>query len=328
MEKITSEVRVFVWLGGIGFILGLLPRIASILIGETSRGGQGFDVDFNPIKLFAHLWDIVVRTFPKLFSLGNPYQGEISSISNFESFLNFFGVPLLMLLISSAGSFCSAYWGAIKNILTLKTVKFDPGNIYILLPILTCLANILVQNGSEPRYLFPMFGTIVLWVGVFANNFKDKIKGLPIFILSIWLGFYSLANYSFYKEEGVINGFQLVKLERIKTHDLVEFLQSKNIEVAYSDYAVSSVGTYLSKGEINISEYNDNPAAKTQKTRSLVKARFAIIAQNDEATTYSNYLLQNKIEFKVDEVRGYKIYWDFSGDQSAINQLRSLIHEG
>ncbi|MBN4080014.1 glycosyltransferase family 39 protein, partial [bacterium AH-315-C08] len=50
-EEIPREARVFVGIGGVGFLLGLSPRIASILIGETTRGGQGFDVDFNPIQL-------------------------------------------------------------------------------------------------------------------------------------------------------------------------------------------------------------------------------------------------------------------------------------
>ena len=39
--------RPFRSLSGAGFFLGLSPRIASILAGETSRGGQGFDVDIN-----------------------------------------------------------------------------------------------------------------------------------------------------------------------------------------------------------------------------------------------------------------------------------------
>jgi hypothetical protein len=326
-KKISEQTRNLVLLGGSGFLLGLSPRIVSVLIGETSRGGQGFDVDFDPFKLVAHSWDIIVRTFPHLFSLDHLFDGWTSSVSDFGNVFNMFGVPFLLLLVASTFSFYSCYWRSFKKILTLKRVKFNPRNIFIVLPVLTCLANVLIQNGSQSRYLFPMYGTIILWIGVFVNNFKGKIKGLPILVLSIWVGFYSIANYNYYKSMGLIDSFQLVKFERIEIHDLVEFLESKSIEVAYSDYEVSSVGTYLSEGKINISEYSDNPKSKAQKRRSLAKSRFAIIARNDEINIYNNYLLQNKIEFKVNDVKKFKVYWDFSGDQSLVDNLRILINE-
>jgi len=327
-EQITGRTKNLILLGGAGFFLGLSPRIASILIGETSRGGQGFDVDFNPVKLLAHILDIFVRTLPKLFSLENSFQSLTYSFMG--SFVNMLGVliiPLLLLFFASAVSFCFSKWSSFKSILSLKEVKFDPVNIFIILPFLTCLANVLVQNGSEPRYLFPMFGTFVLWVGVFVNKFQEKVKALPIFVLVVWVGYYTAANYKTYEDQGLIDGVELIKLERIEIYDLVEFLKSKNIKVAYSNYGVSQVGTFLSEGKINISEFSDNPAAKTQKRRSLNEPRFAIIAPKKEALIYRNYLLQNKIEFKVEEVGAYKVYWEFSGDQVQINKLRLLIRD-
>jgi hypothetical protein len=325
-EEMSREARVFVGLGGAGFLLGLSPRIASILIGETSRGGQGFDVDFNPIKLIVHLWDVIVRTLPRLFSLDSSFQGlNFSSIGSHANMLGVMAIPLFLLLFFSAVSFCSGRWGPLKKLLILKWVKFDPGNIYLLLPFLTCLANVLVQNGSEPRYLFPMFGAIVLWVGIFVNKFQEKFKGLPVLVLVVWVGFYSMATYKLYKDQGVINGFEVLKLERLEVYDLVEFLESKDIEVAYSNYAVSQIGTFLSKGKINISEYSNNPAAKAQKRRSLKSSDFAIVAQKKEITIYNEFLLDKEIEFKVEELGGYKVYWGFSGDRGEIDQLRSLV---
>jgi hypothetical protein len=325
-EEIPRETRVFIGLGGAGFLLGLSPRIASILTGETTRGGQGFDVDFNPIKLFAHLWDIIVRTLPKLFSLDSSFRGlNFSAISSNENMLSVLAIPLFFLLFFSVISFCSSRWEPLKNILFLKGMKFDPANIYLLLPLLTCLANVFVQHGSEPRYLFPMFGTIVLWTGIFVNKFQEKFKGLPVIVLVIWVGFYSMSTYKLYKDQGFVKGFELIKLERIETHDLVEFLKSKNIEVAYSTYVVSQVGTFLSEGKINISEYSNDPAGKQQKRRSLKSFDFAIVAQNKEITIYNEFLLEKQIEFKAEELGEYKIYWDFSGNRDEINQLRSLV---
>ena len=54
---------------------------------------------------------------------------------------------------------------------------------------------------------------------------------------------------------------------------------------------------------------------------------FAIIARNEAVNTYSKYLTEKNIKFKVEELGLFKVYWGFSGDQTAINSLRSLIHE-
>ena len=101
----------------------------------------------------------------------------------------------------------------------------------------------------------------------------------------------------------------------------------KNISVAYSDYSVSGEATYLSGGKLTISEYSSNPVAKTRKKRGMHKPDFAIIANEEAAKIYSNYLLQKNIDFKADELGGYKIYWEFSGDPIHINKLRMLIHD-
>ena len=325
-KEMPRETRVFVGLGGAGILLGLSPRIASILTGETSRGGQGFDVDFSPIKLIAHLWDIIVRALPRLFSLDSSFRDfNFTSIGSYGTVLGILAIPLLLLLFFSAASFCSSRWNSLKSILTLQGVKFDPGNIYLLLPLLTCLANVFVQNGSQPRYLFPMFGTLVLFIGIFVNRFQKKFKGLPILVLVIWIGFYSMATYKSYEDQGLVKGFEVIKLGKIEIYDLVEFLESKDIEVAYSTYAVSQVGTFLSKGKINISEYSNNPVAKKQKRRSLKSSYFAIVAQKKQIAIYNEFLLDKKIEFKAEELGGYKIYWEFSGDQGQINKLRSLV---
>ena len=325
-DKIHGESNNFIFLGVVGFLLGLFPRILSILLGETSRGGQGFDVDFNPIKLVLHLWDICIRTMPKLFSLARPFQEfSFNSTDNIQSILSILAVQLLLLLLLAGFFILLDNRGAIKKILTLKAIKFDPLNIFIVLPFLTCLANLLVQNGSEPRYLFPMFGTIVIWLGVFVDKFQGKFKRFSILVAVIWVGFYSLETYKNYNDLGVANGLKPNKLQRIEIYDLIEFLNSKNIKTAYSTYIVSQKGTFLSGGKINISEFNNNPIAKNQKKRSLNDTNYAVIAAKKEMLIYQKYLTQNKIRFSVYEVAGYKVFWGFSGDQAKINKLRSLI---
>ena len=62
-----------------GFLIGLSPRIASILIGETSRGGQGHDMDILPTKLLVHLQDLLTKNGPELLGLGKPFQDLVSN---------------------------------------------------------------------------------------------------------------------------------------------------------------------------------------------------------------------------------------------------------
>ena len=328
VEKISPDTRNRACLGGAGFLLGLSPRIASILVGETSRGGQGFDTDLLPTKLISHFWEIVAQTGPRLFGLERPLQYfTFDSVGGYGIILGILPVLLSVLLILAAASFYATNLISVKRILTFRSVEFDAVHIFILLPVLTCLANVIVQNGSEPRYLFPLFGIFVLWIGIFLDKVQEKSKWLPALVLVVWGGFYSTVNYQAYKNQGLIDGFTPVKLERIAIYDVVEFLESKEIQVAYSDYGVSAIGTFLSEGKINISEYDDNPKATTQKARSAGRFPFAIIAQDNAATVYSEFLEESKIEFKLDEIGGYKIFWRFSGDDGAINKLRSLIVE-
>ena len=97
--------------------------------------------------------------------------------------------------------------------------------------------------------------------------------------------------------------------------------------MAYSAYAIAGMGSYFSGGRINISEYSSNPTYKTrQRERSMTSPSFAIIAKDNHATVYQNYLQEKRIEFKTMIISGYETFWDFSGDNADINRLRSLIH--
>ena len=105
-----------------------------------------------------------------------------------------------------------------------------------------------------------------------------------------------------------------------------DFLQAEKVTVAYSSYGISGMGSYLSGGRVSISEYSANPTYKTvQRARSMTSSSFAIIASHYHAMTYQNYLQEKGIEFKTAIVSDYEIFWDFSGNDIEINNLRSLI---
>ena len=311
---------------GIGFCIGLFPRIASILIGETTRGGQGHDVDFSPIKLFIHIKDLLTQMGPKLFGFDWFHQILNFSWDNIlDVVLIGLMVPVLLILSLSLFSFLYENRLCLKRIFTFKEMIFHPSQPILLAPLIVCMANIIVQNGPMPRYLFPLFVFFILWIGIFSEQIEGKIKNFPIFILLIWVSFSIASNFQYYQDRGFIKDGKFIKFKKHFIYDLLGFLKSNNITTAYSNYYVSSVGTYFSNGKINISEYNDQPIAKIQKFESMIHSNFAIIAKDKPLAVYKKYFEEKEQKFKTGFVVGYYIFWDFIGRQEDIDRLRSLI---
>ena len=327
VTSIQPDKKKLVVMGVTGFLLGLSPRIASILTGETSRGGQGHDVDFLPTKLLVHLQELLTKDGPALLGFDKPFQDLISNPTGIDcAILGVLFILLIAIFFFSAFSLFSENRTPLKNIVALRGVQFQAVHVIILMPILVCVANIIVQHGPEPRYLFPLFGITTLWIGIYVEKIKAKHKWFPITVLAIWVCFYSFTNYRAFQDAGLVEGGKVVKLNKHFIHDVLDFLEAEKITVAYSNYNIAGPGSYLSGGRINISEYSANPAYKTaQRARSMTSPRFAIIAKDNYATTYQNYLQEKRIEFKTATVSEYEIFWDFSGDYTEVYNLRSLI---
>ena len=329
--KVQPKIKPLTAIGVSGFLIGLFPRIASILIGETSRGGQGHDVDFSPIKVFAHAYSLFTKTGPSLFgvdvSVGSNLQYLVSNkIDIFWIILCLLFIFLTAIFFFSIASFISKNWVCLTNIVKLKSVQFKPTHTILLTPILVCVANIIVQNGSHQRYLFPLFGFVVLWIGIYVDKVKEKAKWFPAIVLVVWGSFYFVRNYQSFKNIGIIEGAKTVKLTRHPIHDIIEFLEEQQISAAYSAYGVATTGTYLSGGNIFLNEYSDNPTFKTyRRLIALNNPHFAIIATRNRILTYQNYLQEKNIEFKTKIVAGNTIFWDFKGNNEKINNLRYLI---
>ena len=315
-------------IGTIGFLLGISPRIASILMGKTDRGGQGHDVDFLPTKIIAHFLDLLAIHGPIVLGLDINKQ-----IGNFDSITitGYIFIALFMALISivfiSAFSFISKNRVILKNLGTLKGMPFNPTQIILLMPILVILANIIVQNGAEPRYLFPLFGVSALWVCIFVDRIKTKYKWVPITVLTIWMGYYSLSNYFYFQKLGVIKENKVVKFDKHYYHDIVDFLEDKEIKVGYSEAYFSEIVSYLSGSKINICEFSVNPSYNliNRRESALASPTFAILAKNKQAEIYKEFLREKEIRHKTTNVSGYDIFWEFSGNETEINRLRYLI---
>ena len=247
------------------------------------------------------------------------------------------GIVFVALIAIMLISFCSFVYdnkGSFKSIVTLKGIDFEPVQLVLLAPIIVCFANIIVQNGSQPRYLFPLFGMTTIWIGIFTDKIKKKYKWLPITVLMIWISFYSFTNYINFQKIGVIKGNKVVKLEKHIIHDLVDFLEKKKIIAAYSDINISMIGSYYSGGKINICEFSSKPVfnslsgsilLKRKREKANASTNFAIIAKNNHAITYQDYLQKKRITYKSAIILDYEIFWDFSGNDIEINNLRTLI---
>jgi hypothetical protein len=268
---------------------------------------------------------------PSLFgmdlSVGSNLQYLVSNTINiFWIILCLLFIFLTAIFFFSTASFISKNWIPLKNIVTLRGTQFEPTHIILLTPILVCFANIIVQHGSSQRYLFPLFGIVVLWVGIYVDKIKEKAKWFPAIVLAVWVSFYFIGNYQSFKNRGIIEGVKAVKLPRHPIHDVIEFLEAQQISVAYTNYSVASTGTYLSGGNIFLNEYNHNPTFKSyRRAIALASPHFAIIVDGNSVLTYQNYLQEKSIEFKTTVVAGNKIFWDFKGSEEKINNLRYLI---
>ena len=329
LTSIQSGRKRLATVGGVGFLLGISPRIASILTGETTRGGQGHDLDFSPIKLSVHLRDLLTVKGPQLFSFDKPFQDLISNSINADGIiLGILLALLIAILFFSAFSFISDHWIPLKNIMTLKGMQFKAVHIVLLVPLLVCIANITTQNGPLARYLVPLFGVFILWIGIYVDKIQKKVKWFSIFVLAIWMSFYSITNYRQYQVYGLIDGVKVVKFNRHYIYDLLEFLETEGISVAYAGFQNAAMGTFLSDGKINISEFSPNPSFRSpRRERSMTNSHFAIIAKDNIANIYKNYLHEKRIEFKAAVVANHDIFWDFKGNDEEINNLRFLISE-
>ena len=133
---------------------------------------------------------------------------------------------------------------------------------------------------------------------------------------------------------GIIKGNKVVKFDKNIIHDLIDFLEKNKIYTAYSDVNISQVGSYYSGDKINILEFSSKPTfnslsgsfrLKRKREKSNTITNFAIIAKNNYAITYQDYLQEKRITYESVIISDYEIFWDFSGNDIEINNLKTLI---
>ncbi|MDC0206201.1 glycosyltransferase family 39 protein [Nitrospinae bacterium] len=321
-----------------GFLLGILPRILSILTGEIARGGQGFDVDFNPIKLVIHLWELVFYFIPNFFDIRQPLSALFSSELSFWVLIRAgLACVVALLIVISAVNYFRFQKIQIKKIVKLKSPEFFPELVYIVFPILLCSAVILIQNGTLIRYLLPLQGIICIWVAIYLNKISCYSKIKFAILLLVWSGFYLLNTYFHYagkiggpanSNNVMLRGLSIVKLENYST-GLVDYCLKKNILHVYSDMVLAAQINFMSKGKIISGVYDKDKRVRRKNQVLSSKKYFSIIISTKKEKhlkIYLEYLDKNSIKFSKELVDDqFWVLTNFAGNLGAINLLRHLI---
>ena len=125
--------------GLFGFFLGIAPRLASIVSGETKRGGQGFDIDLNPIKILMHSWDFILVTTPEILGFSKLIK-SIPSLTTAHMTLGGLALAVMIsLTILTLWQFCNSQIKTIKNIIFLRQINFTPAILLFVFPLMVFL---------------------------------------------------------------------------------------------------------------------------------------------------------------------------------------------
>jgi hypothetical protein len=174
IRSVRPETRRIAGFGMLGFLIGLSPRIIPIVMGDIKRGGQGFDVDFMPIKLAAHFWSLVTEFLPGVLGIRQPLL-EWFAVGFSKPTLVITGVLSLVVLgmmLWSLISLVASRKGDLVRILKFNPIPFHPTLVLVVFVLLLLVSVVITQHGPVPRYLFPMFGVLSIWVAVTLEKFR------------------------------------------------------------------------------------------------------------------------------------------------------------
>ena len=322
--------------GFLGFAIGISPRILSILSGEVTRGGQGFDVDFVPTNLVYHFWQLVTIFLPKALGIRAPIINLINNeITPFDLFNGFLCGVILFLITRATISFVMPRWKEIKSIFKFKVLAFNPSQFLLVLPVFICVAVIISQGPPATRYFFPLHGVVSIYTAIYLDTVRLKSKAFFAFALVAWGAFSSIGIYQSYVNSGVVQNFSIVK-KSSPYAKVIEFCKNHKILYAYSDLRTSAIGSFLGKGDVYIAEYTKIHRQKNIKERLAREGDFSILvssASSHDLEIYQKYLKENLFSYSKGTIKKekeaddlYYVFSNFQGNPRFIERLRSLIN--
>jgi hypothetical protein len=174
-------------------------------------------------------------------------------------------------------------------------------------------------------------------ISIFTAIYLDKVlrKSKTFFALALtaWCTFSTIGIYQSYVANGIVRDFSIVEKPN-RYSKVLEFCKEHKILHAYSDYGLSAIGTFLSKGDVQIAEYTKDVWGGRIKERLAKEDDFAIVIGRNEShlKTYQKYLDENLHSYSKNIVKGenstndvYYVFSNFQGEVGAIDRLRSLI---
>ena len=223
--------------------------------------------------------------------------------------------------------------------------------IFIVLPILVCLANMLTENGSlTVRYVYPIFSVTVIWVAIFLLRIKDRSLFVFVALVAIWVSFYSLNNYRFYRDSGVVSELTPVE-KKLDLKDVKQFLNAEGIGVAFAGYWTANRAQLIDQKPVVFSEtnyfyYNVLPDPHGFKFQpfaiisdesqsqfifhyldrySVLKTNQKVLGESPDTILYKTLLEKKEIQYKKNRIGSYTIFWDFRGDDSHVEDLWAML---
>jgi hypothetical protein len=326
-NTLTPASRKLVLAGFGGFLLGLSPRLASILTGETKRGGQGFDMDFMPLQLLEHFWHLVTATVPQLLGVFHPLKDFLTRplVDPLET-LNFALATVVVLLIAiSAWKYFTEQGPLLKAVIRMRLVLFTPHMFFIIFPIVICAANIVTQNGPTPRYLFPLFGIFIFWIALYLDKIRARSVLAYVALLAAWGWLSFTNNYQAYAQREVIQDGLIIK-RKDPIYEAIDFCREKNIPLIYASSGLAARLRFFSGREIHGADFSRTSMRKVRKVQAAKIPIFAIVILRDALiqNTIETYIKENRIGYNIMPLEYFTIYWGFKGDALSIDGLRSL----
>jgi len=315
--------------GGMGFLIGLSPRILAIMSGDIKSGGQGFDMDFVPWKLALHFWDLITQVIPKILGVYQPLDDWGSSLS-YQPFVIILGFISLYVFFAILWSLIFVVASQRRNLLAFlkfKKIYFNPVLVLIIFSALTLVAVVISQSGPLPRYLYPLFGVMAICLALVLNKIRDTFPKACVILLLVWVGFYGCTTYVEYSKAGVVDGLSVVRLEEHPLKPAIRFFRSKNITTIYTGIFYSSAISFLSGGELVGTEYQKSTRGKKNKALSALDDDFAVLIDEKNTNDIDKFraiALVNDVIYQTEKIGTFLVFLELKGDKGAIDQLRSF----
>ncbi len=343
----NSYFRRLTAIGLLGFLIGISPRIASILTSETKKGGQGFDVDLIPTNIFAYLWKLVFYDLPELLGVKAPLISLFrSDLTLWNLFNGVLAAGVVLLVMKSVLFFFRSRRKELGNIIRLRRQTFEPALVFVVFPILICVAVLISKNGPDVRYLLPLHGVVAVFGALYLDHLRQSQHKKFAFLLALWLGFgivntcyfytHTSNTYSLYhstadtyraQEKGLVHDLSITRMTSPYA-DIIKYCQENGISHAYSDYETAGMISFLTQRKVIVGEYTNHGTTGKMGRVLAQENDFAIIippSQQKELSTYSEFLKKPGIEYLREKTPGdFWVFRDFKGTSTEIDSLRSL----